>query len=68
MCAELGQVTAASVVDHIKPHRGDMSLFADPSNLQSLCKQCHDSRKQAVERGGVVRFAFNTDGKPIGYA
>lgn len=32
----------AAVVDHIEPHRGDKALFFDTSNLQSLCKKCHD--------------------------
>ena len=32
----------ATVVDHITPHRGDMDLFYDTCNLQSLCKPCHD--------------------------
>lgn len=43
----------ASVVDHVTPHRGDMGLFADPNNLQSLCKPCHD-RKTAKERAGIA--------------
>ena len=34
----------ATVVDHIKPHRGDTELFWDESNWQSLCKQCHDRK------------------------
>lgn len=36
--------TRATVVDHIVPHRGDWSLFVDPSNLQSLCKHHHDQK------------------------
>lgn len=34
----------ATDVDHIVPHRGDMRLFWDASNLQALCHGCH-SRK-----------------------
>lgn len=48
-CGRSGQVTAASVVDHVIAHRGDMTLFWDQSNWQSLCKPCHDSVKQAEE-------------------
>lgn len=40
----------ASVVDHIKPHRGDTKLFWDKANWQSLCTHCHNSRKQSFER------------------
>ncbi|WP_295219971.1 HNH endonuclease signature motif containing protein, partial [Ruminococcus sp.] len=34
--------TAATVVDHIIPHRGDPHLMWDESNWQALCKSCHD--------------------------
>jgi len=43
-CLNHDRVTAATVVDHIKPHRGDQKLFWDPKNHQSLCKPCHDSK------------------------
>lgn len=45
--------TRATVVDHIKPHRGDWQLFVDATNHQSLCKHHHDqktAREQAEER------------------
>ena len=54
-CAQLGRRTPATVVDHITPHRGDSDLFYDLNNLQSLCKNCHDSHKQALEKGGYLR-------------
>lgn len=34
----------ATVVDHIKPHRGNMAVFLDPHNLQSLCRSCHNRK------------------------
>ncbi|EGC00370.2 HNH endonuclease [Pseudomonas sp. TJI-51] len=52
-CARFGRTTAATVVDHVTPHRGDMTLFWDQSNWQSLCKPCHDSVKQAEEAAGL---------------
>jgi len=41
------------VVDHIEPHRGDMELFWDSDNLETLCRMpCHDMVKQRHERAG----------------
>ena len=48
MCMKEGRYKKASVVDHIKPHRGDQVLFWDRSNWQSLCKEHHD-RKTLTE-------------------
>lgn len=50
MCERQGRLTPAKVVDHIKPHRGDLGLFWSRSNWQPLCKPCHDSDKQREER------------------
>jgi 5-methylcytosine-specific restriction enzyme A len=42
---------AADMVDHIKPHRGDMKLFWDRKNWQPLASSpCHNSRKQSLEK------------------
>lgn len=49
-CRRLGVINPSRVVDHIKPHQGDESLFWDETNLQALCKSCHD-RKTAKEDG-----------------
>ena len=49
MCLAEGKLTPATVVDHIKPHRGDPTLFWDTTNWQSLCKQHHDSTKKILE-------------------
>jgi 5-methylcytosine-specific restriction enzyme A len=40
----------ADVVDHRKPHKGNMELFWDKSNWQGLCEFCH--RKKTVEFDG----------------
>ena len=53
-CAECTRndcVSAATEVDHIKPHDGDKKLMWDVDNLQGLCHQCH-SRKTVKEDGG----------------
>jgi len=44
------RLTAANVVDHRIPHRGDEELFWDESNWQAMAKECHD-RKTAAEDG-----------------
>lgn len=59
-----GRVEPATVVDHIRPHRGDEGLFWDTHNWQSLCKQCHDSHKQRFEKSGTVA-GCDPSGKPI---
>ena len=41
-CLKEGKYTRATVVDHIKPHRGDKALFWDERNWQALCKRHHD--------------------------
>ncbi|AQS48094.1 HNH endonuclease [Thioclava nitratireducens] len=46
-CAMCG--APATVVDHIKPHRGDERLFWDRSNWQALCEGCHNRHKQRQE-------------------
>lgn len=65
---EQGRVTAATVVDHIIPHKlkealrsGDsqeiakaQKLFWSRKNWQGLCKQHHDSTKQRMEKRGTV--------------
>ncbi|MFG0755366.1 HNH endonuclease signature motif containing protein [Pseudomonas sp. TYF_14] len=50
-CQARGLVVAATDVDHIEPHKGDMTLFWDRSNWQALCGPCH-STKTASEDGG----------------
>lgn len=69
MDEQLGRVVMASVVDHIKPHRGNLELFLDADNLQSLCKRCHDGHKQAQEHNsdGILRGAGH-DGRPLDLA
>ncbi|MDO5765010.1 MAG: HNH endonuclease signature motif containing protein [Elusimicrobiales bacterium] len=52
-CAKEGIRTYATVVDHIRPFRGDWALFVNPANHQSLCKHHHDQKtalEQAAER------------------
>lgn len=63
-CLDQGHTVAANIVDHIKPHKGDISIFYDLANLQSLCKKCHDSHKQRLEKSGIVKGS-GINGDPI---
>ena len=47
----MGRITAASVVDHIVPHKGDTSLLWDMDNREAMCKYHHD-QKTASRDGG----------------
>jgi 5-methylcytosine-specific restriction protein A len=40
-----------AIADHIIPHKGDLRLFWDPENVQTLCKPCHDGPKKRMEVG-----------------
>ena len=68
-CLAKDVMTPATVVDHIKPWRKAATtalrraLFLDPLNHQSLCKHCHDSTKQIIERGRKPKIGL--DGYPV---
>lgn len=48
-CRAEGINTAGVDVDHVIPHRGDIDLFLDSDNLQTLCKS-HHSMKTSKEK------------------
>ncbi|MCF6304370.1 MAG: HNH endonuclease [Rhodobacteraceae bacterium] len=54
----------SAVVHHIKPHKGDAYLFYDASNLELVCKHCHDGAIQSSERRGYDS-TVGVDGWPI---
>lgn len=78
MCRQQGRTVAATVVDHIIPHRlGEAlltgndtqiaharKLFWDSDNWQPLCKQHHDATKQRIEKRGH-RIGCDSDGMPL---
>lgn len=63
MCLKQEVITPAAIVDHITPHRGNYNLFWF-GPLQSLCKLCHDSRKQRME-GRAYSKDIGDNGWPI---
>lgn len=76
-CQDKDLLVAASVVDHIVAHKlGDAKqsgcpdriakawkLFWDRRNWQSLCKLCHDSTKQRMEKSG--HRGCSDEGRPL---
>ncbi|APX83806.1 hypothetical protein BV511_03110 [Methylorubrum extorquens] len=48
-CKSEGLIVAATVADHVVPHRGSVVAFWC-GELQSLCTSCHSRAKQAEER------------------
>lgn len=64
MCEAAGQVTVATVCDHIIPHKGDWHRFIN-GPFQSLCKLCHDRHKQSEDRTGKAKAVIGLDGWPV---
>lgn len=78
MCKGFGRLSPTEVVDHkIAPRlreaieSGDkiaitkaQSLFWDKTNWQPLCKYCHDSDKQRLEKSGRV-LGCDSNGIPL---
>jgi 5-methylcytosine-specific restriction protein A len=65
-CEREGLVTVATVVDHVRAHQGDQTLFWDESNWASLCASHHSSAKQREEKSGTASVRFGEDGWPVG--
>lgn len=63
ICSAAGRITQATEVDHIKAHHGDMALFWDVTNWQSLCRPCHEGKSSAEQTG---HGSTGIDGWPIG--
>ena len=63
-CMKQGYVEPAKVVHHSIAHKGDLVLFLDLDNLESLCKPHHDGEAQSEEKIGYSR-AVDRDGWPI---
>ena len=61
-CSANDRTSAAEVVDHVVPHKGDRGLFWDRNNWQGLCWRCHREVKAVIEarwmRGDVLASAL----------
>lgn len=51
-CDLAGEVVAATLVDHLYPHKGDRWLFWVKELWVSSCDDCHNGFKQRLERMG----------------
>lgn len=51
VCVQLGYQTPATMVDHIIPR--SQGGGHDESNLQPICKSCHDAKTGREKRGHV---------------
>jgi hypothetical protein len=63
-CEKAGRITAATVVNHRQPHKGDWALFIDPDNHESLCAAHHDALVQREEARGFI-IGSGVDGRPV---
>lgn len=63
-CRGRDRIEPATVVDHVRPHKGDQVLFWDQNNWQSLCKPHHDKDKQQEEAVGFSS-EVGVDGMPL---
>lgn len=66
MCADAGLVVSATIVDHIKAHKGDLALFYDQSNWQSLCAPCHNRHAKRRDMTGKETPRRDNDGWQVG--
>lgn len=64
-CLAHGVTTAAHVLDHIVPHKGNSDLFWDQANWQGLCEWCDKNLKRSIENrwlaqgGGVAELRLD---------
>ena len=64
LCAKVGRDTPSNTVDHIIPHKGNLDLFWDEGNWQSVCPMCHNASKRMQELHGHSQ-ACDINGFPI---
>ena len=61
----------ATVLDHIEPHKGDMTRFWDSTNWQGLCEWCDKNLKRSIEnswlRGETAKSSLRLDRIVVGW-
>ena len=63
-CQAIGRTTAATVVNHRIPHKGDWKLFWDRKNWEPSCQPHHDRDIKKEEMTGI-RKGVTDKGRPI---
>jgi 5-methylcytosine-specific restriction protein A len=63
-CLKAGQVTPATVADHIEPHGGDWNKFRT-SALQSLCGPCHEEKHGRLSPTSRLSKEVDDNGYPV---
>lgn len=63
-CLAKGRIVPSTMVNHKRPHKGDVGLFFDDRNCEGTCKPCHDGPIQSAERRGYSS-AIGADGFPL---
>lgn len=71
LCASIpngNQYSVSTVVNHKKPLKMYPELALDLSNLEGICKACHDKVVQKAERKGISSHDIGCDefGFPVG--
>jgi 5-methylcytosine-specific restriction enzyme A len=61
LCRAKGEITPATVADHVPAHKGDYNLFLT-GPIRSLCKACHDGLS-GLHKG--YSLAISEDGYPL---
>ena len=67
MCLAEGKTNAATIVDHVVPHKGNRELFFSYANTQSLCETHHNRDKQRMEARGEIKSASSSNAEPDFY-
>ena len=55
LCRGNFRAAAETVADHIVPHRIAPTLRLEWTNLQTLCRQCHNRDKRRAELAGLLQ-------------
>lgn len=58
LCIECGNVGLD--VDHIIDHKGNIDLFYDLNNLQTLCKACHSRKTMTTNNSRRYKSTYET--------